>query len=407
MAGGYAAYKPLKLGDLEQVYGLMRVVFPNERVDELIGRLLDHYPEITLDHVFTVRRGWETVAALILIPQTWVLGGVELRVAEMGCVATHPDHRRRGLQRTLNRAFDAYAAEHGFDLCALAGIPFFYRQFGYEYAVELDHRTTLEAERIPGYPPSLKARPFTEGDLGAASEMLEAAMSRCLVSSPRVRAVWLMQHRTGHYNGEPFEGMALTAGGDLKAYVRISVDAAGGALVLREAGLKSPAYAEPVLAYLKAACRERGLATVRSQQSYGEEPTRTMVSLGGVSVAPYAWQVKVVDHLRLFRKLVPLLESRLRGSGYSGLTETMSLNFRRFSVVLSVEGGRITDVELSDDCRDRTVGLNPYVFPQLLLGHRSLGELEAAHPDVRVRDTHRPLLEAMFPRGPGYIHHVY
>jgi hypothetical protein len=132
-----------------------------------------------------------------------------------------------------------------------------------------------------------------------------------------------------------------------------------------------------------------------------------MVGLGGVTAAPYAWQVKVVDHLRLFKKLVPLLESRLRSSGYGGLTETMSLNFRRFSVVLTVERGRIKGVELSDDCRDRAVGLNPYVFPQLLLGHRSLRELEAAYPDVRVRDTHRPILEAMFPRGPGYVHHVY
>jgi predicted N-acetyltransferase YhbS len=407
MAGVYEVQKPSTPGDLEQVYGLMRAVFPNERVDELIGRLLDHYPETSLDHVFTVRRGGETVAALMIIPQTWVLGGVELKVAEMGCVATRPDHRRRGLQRTLNQAFDAYAAQHGFDICALAGIPFFYRQFGYEYAVELDHWTALEAERIPVYDPSLEARPFTEGDLDAASEMLEAAQSRYLVSSPRTRAVWLMQYRTGRYNGEPFEGVALTAGGDLKAYVRLSVDSPGGALVLREAGLASPAYAEPVLAYLKAACRERGLAKVRSQQSYGDEPTRTMVGLGGVTAAPYAWQVKVVDHLRLFRKLVPLLESRLRGSGYGGLTETMSLNFRRFSVVLTVERGRIKGVELSDDCRDRAVGLNPYVFPQLLLGHRSLRELEAAYPDVRVRDTHRPILEAMFPRGPGYVHHVY
>jgi predicted N-acetyltransferase YhbS len=404
---GCVAYKPSTRDDLEQVYELMRVVFPDERVDALIRRLLDYYPETTIDHVFSVRSGGETVAALIMIPQTWAMDGVELRVAEMGCVATRPDHRRRGLQRMLNDAFDGYAAERGFDLCALAGIPYFYRQFGYEYAVDLDHSTTLDADRIPDAENILEARPFSEDDVNVASAMLDEAQSRYHVSCPRTRGVWLMQHRTGHYNGEPFKAVALTAGGDLKAYIRYSVDASNGVLLLKEAGLESPRYAKQVLAYIGAACRAYGLTKVNFRQFYGDEPTRTMVDLGGVSVAPYAWQVKVLDHLGLFRKLAPLLESRLRGSGYGSLSETLNLNFRKFNIEMTVKEGKIVSVERSVDCRDRTIGLNPYVFPQLLLGHRSVPELEAAYPDFRVRDTHRPLLEAMFPGRPGYIFHVY
>ncbi len=392
---------------MEQVYELMRTVFPDERVDALIRRLLDYYPEITIDHVFSVRSGGETVAALILIPQTWAMDGVELRVAEMGCVATRPDHRRRGLQRILNDAFDRYAAEHGFDLCALAGIPFFYRQFGYEYAVDLDHSTTLDANRIPDTENSLEARPFSEDDVEAASAMLDEVQSRYYVSCPRTRGVWLMQHRTSHYNGEPFKAVALTAGGELKAYVRYSVDASNGVLVLKETGLESPRYTEQVLAYIGAACRANGLKKVNSRQFYGDEPTRTMVDLGGVSVTPYAWQVKVLDHLGLFRKLAPLLESRLRESSYGCLCETLNLNFRKFNIEMTVKKGKIVCVERGVDCRDRTIGLNPYVLPQQLLGYRSVSELEAAYPDFRIRDTHRPLLEAMFPRRPGYIFHIY
>lgn len=407
MVEGYVVHKPSTRDDLEQVYELMRVVFPDEKVDTLIRRLLDHYTEITIDHIFSVRSGGETVAALIMIPQTWVLDGVELRVAEMGCVATRPDHRRRGLQRILNDAFDGYAAERGFDLCALAGIPYFYRQFGYEYAVDLDHSTTLDADRIPDTENSLEARPFSEDDVDAASAMLDEAQSRYHVSCPRTRGVWLMQHRTGHYNGEPYKAVALTAGGELKAYVRYGVDASNGVLVLKEAGLESPRYAEQVLAYIGATCKAYGATKVNSKQFYGDEPTRTIVGLGGVSVAPYAWQVKVLDHLGLFRKLAPLLESRLRGSGYGSLCETLNLNFRKFNIEVTVKEGKIVGIERGVDCIDRTIGLNPYVFPQLLFGHRGVHELEAAYPDFRVRDTHRPLLEAMFLRRPGYIFHVY
>jgi predicted N-acetyltransferase YhbS len=407
MAEGYVVHKPSTRDDLEQVYELMRVVFPDEKVDALIRRLLDHYPETTVDHVFSVRSSGETVAALVMIPQTWVLDGVELRVAEMGCVATRPDHRRRGLQRMLNEAFDRYASEGGFDLCALAGIPYFYRQFGYEYAVDLDHSTTLDADRIPEAEGSLEARPFSEDDVEAASAMLDEAQSRYHVSCPRTIGVWLMQHRTGHYNGEPFKAVALTTGGELKAYVRYSVDASNGVLVLKEAGLESPWYSEQVLAYIGAACKAYGLKKVNSRQFYRDEPTRTMVELGGVSVTPYAWQIKVLDYLGLFRKLVSLLESRLKGSGYGGLCETLNLNFRKFNIEMTVKEGKIMNIERSVDCKDRTIGLNPYVFPQLLLGHRGVPELEAAYPDFRIKDTHRSLLEAMFPRRPGYIFHVY
>jgi len=149
------------------------------------------------------------------------------------------------------------------------------------------------------------------------------------------------------------------------------------------------------------------LTEVISRQFYVDVPTRCMVELVGVSVAAYAWQVKVLDHLSLFSKLAPLLESRLEGSGYGGLCETLNLNFRKFNIKMTVKNGKIVGTKRGVDCRDRTIGLNPYVFPQLLLGHRGVTELEAAYPDVRITDTHRPILEAMFPRRPGYIFHVY
>lgn len=404
---GYRFTNPRSRDDMEAVYELMRTVFRGEGVDLIIKRLIDHYPDMSLDHVMAVERGGETVAALILIPQTWEVDGLPLRVAEMGCVATHPDHRRRGLQRILNDGFDAYARDNGFDLCALAGIPYFYRQFGYEYAVDLDHSTGIDAEMIPEHASSLEARPFRETDIDAASRMLQEAQSRYHVRCPRTRGVWLMQHRTGHYNGEPFESTALIEEGEVKAYLRYGVKQGDAAFILIEAGMKSPQHAKQVLSYVKEACKRHGLSKVVSKQFYGDEPTRTLIGLGGECVRPYAWQVKALSIPMLLSKLTPLLESRLRDSGYGDLTEALNLNFRKFNVRVIVEHGKAVGVEQNGETRDRTIGLNPYVFPQLLLGHRSLGELMDAYPDVKVRDSHRALMEALFPKKPGYVFHVY
>ncbi len=403
---GYIFKKPRTDAEVEQVYALMRVVFPNEDVDGLVGRLLDLYPPVTLDQLFSVTYGDETVASLVLIPQTWVMDGVELRVAEMGCVATHPDHRRRGIQRMLNERFDEAAEDGGYDLCALAGIPFFYRQFGYEYALDLDHKTTIALSELPDTQPSLESRRFTEADISAAAGLLDQYHARYVVHCPRTAAVWRMQHTTGVYNGEPYEGYTLHLGGEVKAYVRVQPRPREKTLVLKEAGA-APGAHEEVLAFLRRYCVENGLETLVSTLGYVDSLSELLAGLGAEQSMPYGWQVKIVDNVRLLEKIAPLLETRLAGTRFSWLSDRLNLNFRRFSVDMVFDSGKVTGVSLSGDCSDRAIGLNPLVFPQLLLGYRSREELEYAYPDVRVTPSRRELVDALFPKRPSYVHHVY
>ncbi len=404
--GVYLFKNPHTDADVEQVYELMRVVFPHEDVDGLIRRLLDLYPPMTMDHMFAVTYGDETVASLVLIPQTWVMDGVELSVAEMGCVATHPDHRDRGLQRMLNERFDEAAENGGYDICALAGIPFFYRQFGYEYSLDLDHRTTIPVSKLPDTQPSLESRGFTEADIPAAAKLLDSYNSRYMMYCPRTATVWRMQHMTGIYNGEPYEGYTLHEGGEMQAYVRVQPRPRDKALVLKEAGAVPGAYGQ-VVAFLRRYCLDNGLETLVSTLGYVDPLSELLMGLGAEQSLPYGWQVKILDNLRLLEKIAPLLESRLSVTKFSGLSEKLNLNFRRFSVDVVFESGKVTGVSLSSDCSDRTIGLNPYVFPQLLLGYRCREELEHAYPDVRVAPSHRMLVDALFPKRPSYIHHVY
>lgn len=402
----YRFQKPRTEADIEQVYELMRAVFPGEGVDGIVKRLLNHYPPMTPDHIFAVTCGGETVASLVLIPQTWVMGGVDLAVAEMGCVATHPGHRGRGLQLLLNERFDEAAKSGGYDLCALAGIPFFYRQFGYDYALDLDHKSSVAVHSLPDAVPGIEARGFTEVDIPAASELFDSLTDRYLVRSRRPPPVWLMQHATGFYGGEPYEGITFYDGDDLQAYVRVRPRPRDDALVLAEAA-SAPGAEREVLAFLRRLCAERGLGTLVSRLGYADPLSELLAAHGAERSRPYGWQVKIVDLVRLLGKVAPLLESRLNGTRYSGLSERLNLNFRRFSVDLVFESGRVARVSVSGNCSDRSVGLNPYVFPQLLLGYRSREELEHAYPDVRIAPTRRELVDTLFPRRPSYIHPVY
>jgi len=102
-----------------------------------------------------------------------------------------------------------------------------------------------------------------------------------------------------------------------------------------------------------------------------------------------------------------LFEKRLAESLYSHLTEKLNFNFRRYTVQVAVESGTITSVHKLDSNEDRTIGLNPLVFVQLLLGHRSRHELEMIYPDFAIRPSHKHLIDMLFPKLPSHIHAAY
>ena len=76
------------------------------------------------------------VSMLNLIPQTWSYGGIEVGVGRIELVSTHPDYRRRGLVRAQMDAVHEISAKRGERMQVISGIPWYYRQFGYDMALE-------------------------------------------------------------------------------------------------------------------------------------------------------------------------------------------------------------------------------------------------------------------------------
>ena len=87
---GYEFYKPKNDEDFEAFYQMLDAAFPDEDVRGITKRLLEHHPCFSNDHFFMVKKDQDVVAGLILLPQTWVIDGIEVEVAEMGCVGTPP-----------------------------------------------------------------------------------------------------------------------------------------------------------------------------------------------------------------------------------------------------------------------------------------------------------------------------
>ena len=91
----------------------------------------------------------EIVSTLCLIGQTWNYDGIPFQVGRPELVGTHEDYRRRGLVRKQFDVVHQWSEQRGQVMQIITGIPWFYRQFGYEMAVNLGGRRQGFLEHIP------------------------------------------------------------------------------------------------------------------------------------------------------------------------------------------------------------------------------------------------------------------
>jgi len=373
-------------------------------VDILARRLRYNYPSMTFRNFFSLWNGDRMVATLNLIPQTWSLGGIKLKVAEMGLVASDPKYRDRGLQRILNKHFDKRLNEDGYHLAAIEGIPFFYRQFGYEYSVPLDEWASLPLQNLPKQPSS-DISSITNEDLRKAMELLEASQKKYLVHSIRSREEWEAQERIG-YVGESASRTYIVKHHDSPvAYFRATIK--DSVVLLHEINDTDEETSKQVAAFLRMLGEDNGSTELASRESYDTPFNKYLSTLGSVEKPPYAWQVKVVDQFRIMTTITTVLEERIAQSPYQGYTGIVPLNLYSVTVTLVFTDGLITGVKQNPSEQKGDILINPRIFTKMLLGYRSLNEIEAEYLDVRIKSEYRELVNILFPKARAHIHTCY
>ena len=100
----------------------------------------------------TGRPGSPIVACTCLWRLRWRYGEIPLDVGQPEMVATDADYRKRGLARALFEMVEARSWAEGQLVLAITGIRYFYRKFGYEYALDLEGGRHVPAAAIPEQP---------------------------------------------------------------------------------------------------------------------------------------------------------------------------------------------------------------------------------------------------------------
>ena len=170
---------------------------PDERVGVWTRDLIERPHPTFRPGDFTIVEDASTgaiVASLNLISQTWSYAGIEFKVGRPELVGTDPDFRERGLIRAQFETIHHWCAQRGQMVQAITGIPYYYRLFGYEMAMELGGGRVgfnpqipkLEAEESEPY----RLRSAEESDLSFLVELNSLANQRYLVSCVRDEQMW-------------------------------------------------------------------------------------------------------------------------------------------------------------------------------------------------------------------------
>jgi GNAT superfamily N-acetyltransferase len=363
------------------------------------------------------------VSSLCLISQAWSYGGVEFGVGRPELVGTHPDYRNRGLIRAQFEVIHEWSAARGELVQAITGIPYYYRQFGYEMAMTLGGARSGYKPQVPklkeGEEEPYRVRPATEADLPFIAEVYAHGSQRYPVACQRDAALW--QHELAgkskkNVNRRDLVVVETVAGepvGFLAHSARIWKGAVGIAVYELQPGVSWLAVTPSVARFLWAlgedwAARDQDQEMERFHFWLGAEHPAYDVFRNGLphESKPYAWYLRVPDLPGFVRHIAPVLERRLAASPLVGHTGELHISFYRSGLRLAFEGGRLVGVEPWQPTVEKggEAAFPGLTFLQLLFGYRSLAELDAAFADCWAsRDEARELLQALFPKQPSDV----
>ena len=348
------------------------------------------------------------VSTLCLIPWRFQCGNVELKSGEMGFVGTDPEYRKRGLIRRLVERHEELLREGEYDLTHIQGISGFYDQFGYSYAVPLipDLRISPEiatAAATDARP--LACRPALVDDVRTLTELRREAVAPVALTSCRSEEEWLYLIE-GPSIGEG-ETWLVSDGSVPVGYFRIHKSGFGDGLIVSEVALPGAWAVGALLGRLAEIAAEWKRPYIKLEMDPECDLAILARDLGGHTLGNYAWQIRLVALGSFMKKLGPVLEQRLAESMFAGLTEHVVVATYRETVRLVFEEGRLVAVDDPDPQEKRAAHIPPATLVPLVLGYRSLDELDATHHGFGTPGSSRTLLRTLFPKMRAYFHTIY
>lgn len=363
------------------------------------------------------------VSTMNLIPQTWTYEGIPFKVGRPELVATLPEYRNRGLIRLQFEEIHRWSRERGDLVQAITGIPYYYRLFGYEMALDLGGRRIGYPATLPalkeGQSEQVRFRRAERADLPFVAELYAQAQKRYAISCERGEDILLYELEV--QSREQINHLELVI---LEDHTGKPLGYLQHTSTLWEGHFSLGAFEQlPGLSWLEAAPAaarylwQQGLEAAARKAG---ELKSIVFRLGRQHPAyealgpalptfndPYGWYLRVEDLPAFIRHIAPALEQRLADSPAAGFSGQLLISFYRPGLRLEFQSGRLVQAAnwqpgaREDEADASFPGLT---FLQLLFGYKSFDELGQAFPDCYWKTWRdRVILNSLFPKRPSDV----
>jgi hypothetical protein len=356
----------------------------------------------------------QIVSSMCLIPQTWTFDGIPFAVGRSEAVGTDPAYRRRGLVRAQFDVLHTRSDAAGHLAQGITGIPWYYRQFGYEYAIDLDGGRcvypSLIAPLKDGESEAYRFRLAATADLPLVMALYDRDCARSLVACPRSAAEWqraffdvspqsasyhalhIIEASEGHPVGMIRTSQELSWRGMYPIRMFSVIEGQSLRAILPAALHWLRTEAERV-----AAAAQKPLPMLHFEMGEQHPIFEAAPELFHKIIPSYAWYMRVADVPKFLNHIAPVLEQRLAQSALSGYTGEIKVTEYVRGFKLKIEQGKINAEAWTPDESDNAM-FPPYTFLQLLFGRRALSDLRYMYPDCLLEDEAAAIIEILFPR---------
>ncbi|WP_199810280.1 MULTISPECIES: GNAT family N-acetyltransferase [unclassified Streptomyces] len=383
--------------DLDQIGALLSE--RGEPDDAIDHRLVVTDPDAGLSACAVVVDGDRVVSTATLLDEEVRIGGIRLPAGQVELVATASEYEGRGLVRALMHWAHERSSERGHLLQTMIGIPYFYRLFGYEYAIDMPQALNVNALPPGGATAVLRAaRP---SDIPSMAALQASAQSGFDVTMPHSAACWrwLLNHESSNL-------WVLERADTVVATARTTPP--GEEMLLAESAARDEAAAQDLLSGVAALAPGAPLRIVHRagtvtgdawQQFIAQEPHRSAEQ----------YYIRIPDVAALLDRLRPLFRQRLTAAGIDRSGQDIVIStfgaHHRIPVLADGLGEVATGGAMQSPGAVGGAGVAPDHLAALLFGSHGIEGLNRIRPDVYAADEE--LFHVLFPPLTGDVLSYY
>ena len=379
----------------------LNVAVHGEEIKEYIERIYKEHPkkkDILWFYIEDNSTG-QIISSLTLLPLEWQFEGKLLPVCEMGFVGTLKEYRGKGLIGKLNEFYERVMMERGYLLSCLRGIPYYYRRFGYEFILSLDERLSLSPNQIPSKELShIDIRKASRKDIGYIENQYNSNSNNFLISNNFDTESFYFKFMNDSFNNSRLSAYIIGESGKPEGYFLIGMSFDNEVYTIITSQLSPPQMIKLLQHLNEYSKKEQDLnLNVAEFSEFG----KYILSIGGKLRSNYSWQIKVPDLKRFFESIKAVLENRVEKSEFNNLSKTVIISDYKQSIELTFFKGKIEDIKIErgyPDAEKCDVRIPGVMLLKLLLGDRTVDEINYIIKDAILKPSSKKLIEILFPR---------